>query len=221
MKVNVIGLLRFVHQLRGDFFETAATLGWREFTRDRGVSLGSFRNVFLHLAYVEEHHITQFCEGRPKRWPTFSSQVDRRKYRDMESVRERLRQVTRLAEERLTAWDTGRALAKTVCWVRLGHPFRLTREEALTQCTTEHLLHLGEVEAMLWQSHVEPPTTLWIDRMVLVGCPPAPPPIPILQKIAKNPRALLAPVSREGPPSKPRSVRPGRVRHRARRTVPR
>jgi uncharacterized damage-inducible protein DinB len=201
MRVNVVGLLRFVHQLRGDFFEAAATLGWKDFARDREVSLGSFRDVFLHLAYVEEHHITQFCEGRPTRWPTFASQTDHRRYRTIDSVRERIRWVTELAEKRLSVWDTERALQKVVCWVRLGHPLRITRENALTQCTTEHLLHLGEVEALLWQSKIEPPTTLWIDRNILQGRPPAPPPIPLMQKIAKDPRNLLSPISRGRPRS--------------------
>lgn len=49
MATNVLGLLRFVHKVRADFFEAAAALGTEEFVRDRGVSLGSFRDVFLHL----------------------------------------------------------------------------------------------------------------------------------------------------------------------------
>jgi uncharacterized damage-inducible protein DinB len=191
MQVNIVKLLRFVHGLRSDFFEAAATLGWEEFTRDQGVSLGSYRNLFLHLAYVEEHHITQFCEGRPTPWPSFARQVSSRRYRNIDEVRRRLEEVTALAEDRLREWDTPRGLAKTVCWVRLGHPIKVTRETALTQCTTEHLLHLGEVEAMLWQHGIEPPTTLWIDREVLHGKPPAPPPVPIMKKVTRQ-RELLA-----------------------------
>lgn len=197
--VGVISLLQFVHQLRGDFFEAAATLGWRSFAQDRGVSLGSFRDVFLHLAYVEEHHFTQFLEGRATRWPTFASQVDHRRYRDLSSVRERLREVTQLSEDRLAEWDNDRALRKKVWWVRLGHRIRVTRETALMQCTTEHLLHLGEIEALLWQSRVEPPTTLWIDRMVLDGRPPAPPPGALMRRIARDADTLLSEVSRGHP----------------------
>ena len=191
MQVNIIRLLRFVHGLRSDFFEAAATLGWKEFTRDQGVSLGSYRNLFLHLAYVEEHHVTQFCEGHATRWPSFASQVSTRRYRDIDSVRRRLKEVTALAEARFREWDTPQGLAKTVSWVRLGHPLRVSRETALAQCTTEHLLHLGEVEAMLWQHGIEPPTTLWIDREVLHGRPPSPPPVPIMRKIARQ-REMLA-----------------------------
>lgn len=181
MPTNVIALLRFVHRLRADFFEASATLGWTEFTRDRGVSLGSFRNLFVHLAYVEEHHVTQFCEGKATRWPTFARQISTRRYRDLESVRTRLAEVTALAEDRFRAWDSPRELGRVVRWVRLGHPLNVTRDAALMQCATEHLLHLGEVEAMLWQLDVEPPTTLWIDREVLHGRPPAPPPVAVLR----------------------------------------
>ncbi len=197
-KVNIIALLRFVHDLRGDFFETAASLGWKESTRNREVSLNSFRNLFLHLAYIEEHHITKFCQGRAAPWPSFSAQLSRRRYNDIDSVRERLRSITDLSEEYLSRWDNDRALQKVVRWVRLGHPLKVTREAALAQCTTEHLLHLGEVEAMLWQPNIEPPTTLWIDRMVLRGRPPAPPPIRIMRKLARDSNTLLSKTSRIG-----------------------
>ncbi len=196
MRVNIIAILRFVHELRGDFFETAASLGWKEFTRDRGVSLNSFRNLFLHLAYVEEHHITKFCQGRAEPWPSFSFQVSKRRYNDIASVRERLRTVTDLSEEYLSQWDNDHALQKVIPWVRLGHPLKVTREVALTQCTTEHLLHLGEVEAMLWQLNVSPPTTLWIDRIVLRGRPPAPPPVRTLRRLTRDPKVLLSKTSR-------------------------
>jgi len=195
-KVNIIAILRFVHELRGDFFETAASLGWKEFARDRGVSLNSFRNLFLHLAYVEEHHITKFCQGRAEPWPSFSAQVAKRRYNDIASVRGRLRDITSLSEEYLSRWDNDRALQEVVRWVRLGHPLKVTREAALTQCTMEHLLHLGEVEAMLWQLDVEPPTTLWIDRIVLRGHPPAPPPVRTIRRLARDPNALISQTSR-------------------------
>lgn len=192
MRPNMVGLLRFVHDLRGEFFEVAASLGWKEFTRNRGVSMESFRNVFLHLAYVEEHHIRYFCRGRAKVWPTWAAQMPKNRYRTVESVRERLRSVTEFANRRLKTWDSAPALAKSVRWVRLGHPIRLSRGDALAQCVSEHLLHLGEVEAMLWQLDVEPPTTLWIDRVVLSGGPPAPGPGKRVQSLAKNPKALVA-----------------------------
>lgn len=183
---DVVRLLRFIHGLRADFFEAAATLGWREFAKDRGVSLGSFRNVFLHLAYVEEHHVRYFAAGIPKRWPTFATQVSNRRYRTIDAVRRRLEAVTELSERRLRRWDSPTGLRKRVVWVRLGHPLKVSRETALTQCTTEHLLHLGEIEALLWQRGIEPPTTLWIDREVLHGAPPAPPPVPIMGEIARG-----------------------------------
>ena len=41
--VTTVDLMDFVHELRSEFFETAAKLGWEEFTRDRGVSMRSFR----------------------------------------------------------------------------------------------------------------------------------------------------------------------------------
>ena len=192
MRPNVVSLMEFVHELRGEFFETAAALGPKEFNRDRGVSLSSFRNLFLHLAYVEEHHVRFFCQGRAKVWPQFSEQISKRKYPTTESVRERLRSVTRLSEGYLAKWNNDRELQKVVRWVRLGHPLKVTRETALAQCVTEQLLHLGEVEAMLWQLDVEPPTTLWIDRIFLRGRPPAPPPVRSMEKAAMLPNALLA-----------------------------
>ena len=186
MQTTVVRLMRFVHGLRSDFFEAAATLGWKEFCRDQGTSLGSYRNIFLHLASVEEQHVTKFCEGIPALWPSWRSEISTARYRDLDAVRARLESVTLVAEEKFRRWESPRALDEKVWWVRRGHPLRVTRETALTQCTTEHLLHLGEIEAMLWQRNIEPPTTLWIDREVLHGRPPAPPPVAVVRAVARS-----------------------------------
>jgi len=167
MGTNVIAVMRFVHDVRRDFFESAATLGWKEFTRDRGVSLGSFRSVFLHLATVEDQHVTQFCEGKPTPWPASLMKIPTDEYRNLPEVRRRLASVTKRAEASFRKWDTPRALAKPVVWMAGPYPVRVTRDTALMQCATEHLFHLGEVEAMLWQLDRKPPTTLWIEREVL------------------------------------------------------
>jgi uncharacterized damage-inducible protein DinB len=175
MPRNVIDLMRFVHELRRDFFEAAAKLGPREFTRDREVSMHSVRGVFLHLASVEEQHVTEFCEGRATPWPATVMKIPRDRYRTIPSVRRRLREVTALAERQFRKWDNPRALRETVVWMANQYPLRVSRDMALTQCSTEHLLHLGEIEAMLWQRDVAPPSTFWIDRRLLHGRWPPPP----------------------------------------------
>lgn len=173
--VSTIDLMEFVHEVRHDFFECAAKLGPTEFTKDRGVSMHSFREVFLHLAYVEEQHVTQFCENRPTPWMREVMNIPTDRYRTIPSVRRRLREVTALGNARFSRWNTPEELAQPAVWVAARkYPLRLSRDSALAQCVTEHLFHLGEVEAMLWQMDVEPPTTFWIDRRVLHGRWPPP-----------------------------------------------
>jgi len=173
--VTTIDLMDFVHELRQDFFECTAKLGWKEFTKDRGVSMLSFRDIFLHLAYVEEQHVTQFCEGRPTRWMPQVMHIPQDRYLTIAAVRKRLREVRRMGETRFRKWNTPEELTKPAVWVASKkYPLRLSRDSALAQCVTEHLLHLGEVEAMLWQLDVEPPTTFWISRRVLHGKWPPP-----------------------------------------------
>jgi len=173
--VTTIDLMDFVHELREDFFECAAKLGWKEFTKDRGVSMLSFRDIFLHLAYVEEQHVTEFCEGRATPWMPEVMKIPKDRYLTIPAVRTRLREVRALGEQRFKKWNTPKALARPAVWVASKkYPLRLSRDSALAQCLTEHLLHLGEVEAMLWQMDVEPPTTFWIARRVLHGTWPPP-----------------------------------------------
>ena len=173
--VTTIDLMDFVHELREEFFECAARLGWKEFTKDRGVSMLSFRDVFLHLAYVEEQHVTQFCEGRSTPWMPEVMRIPQDRFLTMAAVRRRLREVRAMGEERFDRWNTPEELGKPAVWVASRkYPIRLSRDSALAQCLTEHLLHLGEVEAMLWQLDVEPPTTFWIARRVLHGKWPPP-----------------------------------------------
>ncbi len=173
--VSTIDLMEFVHELREDFFERTAKLGRKEFTRNREVSMLSFRDIFLHLAYVEEQHVTEFCEGRPTPWMREVMRIPKDQYTSIASVRRRLKEVRAMGERRFRQWNNPRELAKPAVWVASRkYPLRLTRDSALAQCVTEHLLHLGEVEAMLWQMNVEPPTTFWIDRRVLHGRWPPP-----------------------------------------------
>jgi uncharacterized damage-inducible protein DinB len=173
--VSTIDLMDFVHELRQDFFECAAKLGWAEFTRDRGVSMRSFRDIFLHLAYVEEQHVTRFCENRVIAWMPEVMAIPRDQFTSIAAVRKRLREVATMGNVRFQKWNSPKELAKPAVWVASRrYPLRLSRDSALAQCLTEHLLHLGEVEAMLWQLDVEPPTTFWIDRRVLRGKWPPP-----------------------------------------------
>jgi len=173
--VTTIDLMDFVHELREDFFECAAKLGWKEFTKDRGVSMLSFRDIFLHLAYVEEQHVTEFCEARPTPWMTEVMKIPSDRFRSIAAVRKRLREVRAMGDQRFEKWNTPEELAKPAVWVAARkYPLRVSRDSAIAQCLTEHLLHLGEVEAMLWQLDVEPPTTFWIDRRVLRGKWPPP-----------------------------------------------
>lgn len=189
--VTTIDLMGFVHELREDFFECAAKQGWKEFTRDRGVSMLSFRDTFLHLAYVEEQHVTKFCEGRPAPWMREVMRIPKDRYRSIPAVRKRLREVRAMGDRRFKGWNTPVELEKPAVWVASKkYPLRLTRDSALAQCVTEHLLHLGEVEAMLWQMDIEPPTTFWIDRRVLYGQWPPPRSALYTARIRTNARKL-------------------------------
>jgi len=173
--VATIDLMDFVHELRAEFFECAAKLGWEEFAKDRGTSMLSFRDTFLHLAYVEEQHVTQFCEGRPTPWMPEVMQIPKDRFLTIASVRARLREVRALGDRRFPGWNSPEELEKPAVWVASKkYPLKLSRDSALAQCLTEHLLHLGEVEAMLWQMDVEPPSTFWIARRVLHGKWPPP-----------------------------------------------
>ena len=210
--VTTIDLMDFVHELRADFFECAAKLGWKEFTRDRGVSMLSFRDVFLHLAYVEEQHVTEFCEGRPTPWMPEVMKIPKDRYLSIAAVRKRLREVRAMGDRRFERWNTREQLEKPAVWVASRkYPLRLTRDSALAQCVTEHLLHLGEVEAMLWQMDVEPPTTFWIRRRVLHGR--WPPPKSAVYDLPLLPRAPT--VGRSSPRAR-RSARAPQPRARAR-----
>lgn len=173
--VSTIDLMDFVHELRDEFFECAAKLGWKEFTKDRGTAMHSFRDTFLHLAYVEEQHATQFCEARPTPWMPEVMRIPKDRFLSIASVRARLREVRAMGDRRFKKWNTPEELSKPAVWVASRkYPLKLSRDSALAQCLTEHLLHLGEVEAMLWQMDVEPPSTFWIDRRVLHGKWPPP-----------------------------------------------
>lgn len=106
-----------------------------------------------------------------------------------------------MGDQRFKKWNTPEELDKPAVWVAMKkYPLRLSRDSALAQCLTEHLLHLGEVEAMLWQMDVEPPTTFWITRRVLRGKWPPPRSALVQGRVPPSRRAV------------PRSVKGGKRR---------
>lgn len=115
-----------------------------------------------------------FCEGRATPWPDSVMRIPKAQYADIASVRRRLADVTSIGDRQFKKWDHPSALRKKVVWVAERYPLRVRRDTALMQCATEQLLHLGEVEAMLWQLDAVPPTTFWIERMFLHGRWPPP-----------------------------------------------
>ncbi len=104
--VSTIDLMDFVHELRQDFFECPTKLGWKEFTKDRGVSMRSFRDVFLHLAYIEEQHVKEFCENRATPWMAEVMEIPKDRHLSIPSVRRRLKEVTAMGDVRFREWNT-------------------------------------------------------------------------------------------------------------------
>ena len=125
--VTTIDLMEFVHELREDFFERAAALGWKEFAKDRGTSMLSFRDTFLHLAYVEEQHVREFCEGRPTPWMPEVMHIPTDRYRSIAAVRRRLREVRAAGSRRFRKWNTPAELKRPAVWVSSNkYPIRLS-----------------------------------------------------------------------------------------------
>lgn len=81
----------------------------------------SFRNVFPHLAYVEEPHVTEFSEGRPTPWMPEVMRIPTDRFRSSSAVRKPLEEAWALGFP-----ERGPARVRPIC---IGGPPGIRRLE--------------------------------------------------------------------------------------------
>lgn len=149
---------RYNSETRKRYLDVFEALPWVEVVKDRGASFPSIRDVFLHILdayrYWFEYGIKDNLKayGRADR-NRFNNPADFREYE--QAVDSMVTAVVRnLREEDLSR----------ICEIHeQDETIRVTMEAILMHMIEEELQHRGEINCMLWQQDIDPPTIGFIE----------------------------------------------------------
>jgi len=151
--MEVKDLIRYNHVVREAYFEAMVKLSWQDVTALRGLSFDSMRNVFVHLALVEDRWVNYTIPDRFNEWvdPNFSS------FKNMKSLKAYMQRIHGDTEKYL-AKLTDQELNRLIVVPWGDKPYhKLKIEEVLTHMVMEDMVHYGELSAAFWQMGLEAP----------------------------------------------------------------
>jgi uncharacterized damage-inducible protein DinB len=155
MNMDSIELIKYNHAVRRGYLKKLAELPWNEIVKDRGASFPSIRDIFLHAVNAEDLLINHVVQGKqmesmPKDYSEFVDmvQIEARVNEVEEKVDAYLKTLTRQELERKVAMPWRRSLLLEI-------------NDVLTTLVLEDTYHMGELNALMWQSDIEPPWLSW------------------------------------------------------------
>lgn len=153
--VDVRRLLEYNESVRRRYFEGLSRMSWEEFTRDRGASFNSIRNIFVHTLGAIDYWLDFLREENLRSKRKFDE------YRTFDDVRAYMERVEKRTRDYLDSLPT-EGLDKTYTVKGDdGKTIGFTAEDVLIHVFEEEVHHRGELIALLWQMDVEPPPMGW------------------------------------------------------------
>jgi uncharacterized damage-inducible protein DinB len=156
--VDIKKLLAYNDAERRAFFKAFAKLTWDDFTKNRGASFNSIRNIFIHTLKATDYwldFLQHDNQRSKKKFEEYRTLKEVETY--MKHVEDRMnRYVNSLSPEDLERKCKGRERKK-------GKVETLTVEDILVHVFEEEVHHRGELIALFWQMDIKPP---------LIGYPP-------------------------------------------------
>jgi uncharacterized damage-inducible protein DinB len=154
--VDIKKLLAYNDAERRAFFKAFAKMPWDEFTKNRGASFDSIRNIFVHTLNATDYWL-DFLQKE--------NQCSKKKYETYKTLKE-IGDYMQHVENRMNTYLTSlspEGLKKKYKGRRNGKPETVTAEDILVHVFEEEVHHRGELIALFWQMEIEPP---------LIGYPP-------------------------------------------------
>jgi len=153
--VDVVSLLEYNENVRYRYFDSLAKLPWKEYVKNREASFNSLRNIFIHTLETMDYWLDFLKKENlrsKKEFDEFKTFDDVESY--MEQVKKRMREYLKSLS------NVG--LKKTYSVTGEKHKStRITAEDILIHVFEEEVHHRGELNALLWQMGVDPPSMGW------------------------------------------------------------
>ena len=155
MLVDIKKLLEYNENVRHRYFESFVKLSWKEFIKNREASFHSIRSIFVHVLSATDYWLDLLQKEN------LHSEKDYDRYTTLEQVKAYREHVEDRTHENL----------KTLTSEKLGHSYtikdddgktvKVTAEDVLIHEFEEEVHHRGELNALLWQMGIDPPSMGW------------------------------------------------------------
>jgi uncharacterized damage-inducible protein DinB len=153
--VDIVDLLNYNEVVRHRYFKALTKLPWKELIRNREASFHSIRSIFVHVLSATDYWL-DFLQKE-----NLHSKKDYDRYTTPEQVKAYMEHVEDRTHEYL----------KTLTAEKLGHSYtikdddgktvKVTAEDVLIHVFEEEVHHRGELNALLWQMGIDPPSMGW------------------------------------------------------------
>ena len=147
--------IKFSHAVRHNYLKKLAELPWNEIVKDRGASFPSIRDIFLHAVNAEDQLVNHVVQDKPVESPP----KDFSEFVDMHQIEARVKEVEKKADAYL------KTLTQQELERKVSMPWRksvlLEVNDVLITLAFEDIYHMGELNALMWQSDIEPPWLSW------------------------------------------------------------
>ena len=153
--VDVRSLLEYNVRVRHAYFESLLKLSWKEFTKNRGASFNSIRNILVHTLGAIDYWLDYLKKENIHSRKKFNE------YKTFEEVKSYMTHVEKRMQEYLGSLSNA-GLRKTYTVTGYEHKHtRITVEDVLIHLFEEEVHHRGELNALLWQMDIDPPPMGW------------------------------------------------------------
>ncbi len=153
--VDVRSLLKYNERTRHAYFKSLSRLSWKEFTKNRGASFSSLRNIFVHTLGAIDYWLDYLNKE------DLHSRMKFNEYKTFQEVVSYMAHVEKRMQKYLDSL-TGIGLKKTYTVTGDSHRrTKITAEDILIHLFEEEVHHRGELIALLWQMDIDPPPMGW------------------------------------------------------------
>lgn len=153
--VDVKELLKYNETIRHRYFESFLKLSWNDFTKDRGASFSSIRNIFVQTLSAIDYWL-DFLQKE-----NIHSKSKFEEYKTFDDVRTYMEHVERRMQNYLDSLSR-KELQKKYNATDEDHKIaKFTAEDVLVHVFEEEVHHRGELIALYWQMDIDPPAMEW------------------------------------------------------------
>jgi len=155
MNMDGIEAIKLSHAVRRRYLKKLAELPWNEIVKDRGASYPSIRDIFLHAVNAEDYLVNHIAQSKPVRRPS----QDYSEFVGMHLIEARVNEVEKKVDEYLKTLTQQKLERKVpMPW---NKSLLLEVNDVLITLAFEDVYHMGELNALMWQSDIEPPWLSW------------------------------------------------------------